>query len=261
MDNNADIVEIVEDSTPPVEDSTKPEAPAKSTNKHEPAPGSPRWNQVYYENKQLKRDIEDVKAMTAQLISDSNNKRIQEEINDLDVLRRQAMEQGDYNEESRLNKQIIERVSKVQNTPEAPSTAVAPAPTPVSETLPPETEPETIAFISRNLDWWKKDIAMTNTAIQYEQQLCQDPAWSGKEHSVILSEVEKYIKRDFPHKFPKTELPEPTVSPPGGAVRPPASKVQVSRREIQEFRARTGMSFSDNEIAKQIRKRKEANNG
>jgi hypothetical protein len=259
MDNNAEEVEIVEDDTPPTEDPKVSEAPAKSTNKHEPAPGSPRWNQVYYENKQLKRDIEDVKAMTAQLISDSNNKRIQEEINDLDALRRQAMEQGDYNEESKLNKQIIERVAKVQNTPEVPPKAVASAP--VAETLPPETEPETIAFISRNLDWWKKDIAMTNTAIQYEQQLCQDPAWSGKEHSAILSEVEKYIKRDFPHKFPKTELPEPTVSPPGGAVHQATSRVQVSRREIQEFRARTGMSFSDNEIAKQIRKRKEAKNG
>lgn len=88
-----------------------------------------------------------------------------------------------------------------------------------------------LGFIARNSTWWDQDIAMTNTAKYYDQQMLNDPYWQGQTEASRLAEVESLIKRDFPHKF-SGQTPQSAIGSPSGQA-PPKKTYKISQARIE----------------------------
>ena len=106
----------------------------------------------------------------------------------------------------------------------------------------PPTDPKAEEWADRN-EWFGKDSAMTYTAFDLHEKLTKQEGFDPHSDE-YYAEIDKRIKRDFPHKFDRKELSEGTTKP--------TQTVASATRSVKPGRQTMRLTSSQVAIAKKL---------
>jgi hypothetical protein len=133
--------------------------------------------------------------------------RVKSELNKAESVLQSAINAGDVKaqveaqkaiarlaiEEERANSSIKQREQIKENLKNNPAPPAPPAPKQA------QPDPKAEAWAEKN-EWFGKDEAMTFTALSFHKKLISEEGFDGKTDE-YYSELDKRIKKEFPHKF------------------------------------------------------------
>jgi hypothetical protein len=156
----------------------------------------------------VKKERDDLKGKVVKVDEgylDEYKKRVSSEMDKAQSVLQSAINAGDAKaqveaqkamarlaiEEERAEASLKQRSEKKEDKPEENKT---------QKSQPkPEPDPKAAAWAEKN-EWFGKDEAMTYTALSFHKKLIQEEGFDGKTDE-YYNELDKRIKKEFPHKF------------------------------------------------------------
>lgn len=205
-------------------DLKKPEekSPETKPKSDMPSPGHPRFNEIYYKAKEGERQIQSKDKMIEELVQNQqrlyerldnfqnsyNKDRIDKSLGDVEAAMDKAVEEGDlesYNKLKSKQKEILTKSYSAGTGNNGDKT----------------DNPDIVMFKKYN-PWYGVDQAKTDTALQIDAQLKQDPSWQKVTNAEFLAEVARRTNHIYSQTTFKQDVPYSLTSSSEGISAPPA---------------------------------------
>lgn len=217
------------------EETKAPVTEEKSSKSHEPSPNSPRFKQVYKDNKTKERVIEEKNLQIEELMM--NTRRMQDKLEKfeseyrsdktnqkLDNLRGQMRKAVELSDTESFDK-LETTYRNTQNTVSSPNTPQTP-------------DQKDLEVFKQYNPWYNTDQAKTNLAIQIDSQLKSDPNWNDGTkvtNAQFLAEVARRTNEAYSQSSPSMGYQSEGV---GNAQSSPAEEYSSNNVELTRTQQR-----------------------
>jgi hypothetical protein len=183
-----------------IDQKTEEKSHETKTKSEMPSPGHPRFNEIYYKAKEGERQIQSKDKMIEELISNQkrlyeridnfqnsyNKDKLDQNLNDVESAMDRAVEEGDIEKYNKLKIKQKEIINKNYS----------------SDTGNNDNKKENpdIAMFKKYNPWYGIDKAKTDTAMQIDAQLKQDPNWQKVSNSEFLAEIARRTNEIYSSK-------------------------------------------------------------